>query len=130
MVAVAFTGFVDADNVRMLKMRRGFGFAAEPQYFLFARELSRENHLQCDDTIQTDLPRAIDDSHAATPDFFEQFEIAEASRRTRFGDGSCFCKIARRFGQRAIQRALRTKSARPVFRQRNTALGASTRFPR
>src|SRR5215212_1784987 len=80
MVAVAFTGFVDADNVRMLKMRRGFGFAAEPQYFLFARELSRENHLQRDDTIQTDLPRAIDDSHAAAPDFFEQFEVTEAAR--------------------------------------------------
>src|SRR6185503_1946585 len=46
MMSIALTRFVDANNVRMLQMRGGFGLAAEPEHFLFARELPRENHLQ------------------------------------------------------------------------------------
>src|SRR6185503_14306036 len=143
MMTIPLAGLVNADNVWMLKVSGGLGFAAEPKHFLFARELPRENHLQRDDSIQRNLSRAIDDAHATASNLLKQFKVTEPAGRgaeekrrrgARRNAGSNLLLPFSPFlfrpgrGQGAIERALWTKPARPVFRQRNTALRTSIRL--
>src|ERR1051325_1726415 len=77
MPAVVLADFVDGHDVRVIQPRRRFGFRVKTLLQRRRGQLPGENHLQCDGPIEAYLPRAIDDAHPTTRDFFEQFVIAE-----------------------------------------------------
>jgi hypothetical protein len=60
----------------------GLGFGAEAFHLGLIGETSGQHHLERDDAVEADLPRAPHDSHAAVGDFFQQFEIAESEGRS------------------------------------------------
>jgi hypothetical protein len=41
--------------------------------------LSGEDHLEGDDAIETDLPRVVNNAHAAAGDLFKEFVIPEVA---------------------------------------------------
>lgn len=78
---VEFADLMHRDDMRMLELRGGFSLGPEAREVRRGRQPSGQNHLQRDRAVQTDLRCAIDDSHAAATDLFEQFKIADAARK-------------------------------------------------
>src|SRR5205809_67226 len=52
---------------------------------LLARELPGQNHLERDNAPEAGLPSAIDHTHPAPGNLFEQFVVAEVPNRPTFG---------------------------------------------
>src|SRR5712675_1448814 len=77
MLAVVDADVVNGDDVRVLEECRGRDLAPEPLNDLLARELPGQNHLHRDNALELKMPRAIDHTHPATGNLFEQFVVAE-----------------------------------------------------
>jgi hypothetical protein len=117
-----------------VRIRRRFRFTSEAQNLLFARELSAKDHFKRDDSIEADLPRSINDAHAAASYFLDQLIIAEPGDLDRwFFEGRPnrraielvlvrFGRIGSRQGQHVRQRALSAKTSWPVIRDWRSAL--------
>lgn len=69
--------FVDGDDIAVVQTGRRLGLGAEPVNFVFARELSAEDHLYRDHAVEAHLASFIHHAHAATRDFFQQLIIPE-----------------------------------------------------
>ena len=83
--------FVNGDDVRVLQAGRRRSFRAESLHKLRTGERTKQQHFHRHDAIQAQMPRAINNAHAAPRDFFEQFVIAERARQRqprRGGRGS------------------------------------------
>jgi hypothetical protein len=76
---VMLADLVDGDDVRMIEVGRRLGLSVEALDFRFAGELAGQDHLEGDDSIEADLPGAIDDAHAAAGDLLEQLIVAEVA---------------------------------------------------
>src|ERR1044071_10380253 len=66
-----------------------------------AGELTGKEHLDGDDAVEADLSRLVNDAHAATGDFLEEFVVAEgahAGLRGRHGPRALFGGKGRRPG--------------------------------
>ena len=63
----------------MLEVGRRKCFGVEAAHFDFIGKLSREDHLQGDDPIKTQLPRLEDDTHASSGHLADNFIVAEAT---------------------------------------------------
>ena len=74
-----FANLVDGDDVRMLQAGGGFRLGPKPGGQL--RPAEGQHQLQSDDPVQTDLPGAIDDPHAAPGNFLEQLVVAKGVGR-------------------------------------------------
>src|ERR1044071_10223817 len=64
-----------------------------------AGELTGKEHLDGDDAVEADLSRLVNDAHAATGDFLEEFVVAEgahAGLRGRHGPRALFGGKGRR----------------------------------
>ena len=72
--------FVDGDDVGVVELGSGFGFAAEAGQVGPRGGGAGEDDLEGDDAVEAFLPGAIDDAHAAAAEFFEQFVIVETLR--------------------------------------------------
>ena len=95
---------VHDDDIGVLQQRRVLRFAPEAVDEFVRGALAGRQQLDCNFAPQIALARAVDDTHAAAPDRFDQFVVAE------FALGRVveieFAEI--RFGQVAVQqRALR-----------------------
>ena len=97
MLPVVLTNFVNRHDARMIQIRRRFGFGMKPPHFVLAGQLTGQDHLHGNRPIEPRLPCAINDTHAAPRDLFDQFVLAEvgdpSSRPERLGH----CPIANRF---------------------------------
>ena len=60
----------------MLKLADGLGLDAEA--FQFLRPAAADEHLHGHDAVQGQLPRAVDDAHAAAAEFLQDFVPGEA----------------------------------------------------
>jgi hypothetical protein len=69
---------VDGDDVGMVKAGGGAGFALEAAGGLRAGESSDQEDFDRHEPIEAGLAGAVDDSHAAPSDLFEEFVFAEA----------------------------------------------------
>src|SRR5262245_62116486 len=77
MLAVMKTDFENGNDMRVLQARCGGGFDAKTLYGFLARQRAEQKHLDCDNAVEADLMRFIDDAHAASGDFFEKFVVAK-----------------------------------------------------
>jgi hypothetical protein len=75
--AVLLADLEDLHDARMLHLGDGFGFGAEAGQVLRAGVHARQHHLQRHQPIQAQLPRLIDDPHAAVADHLEDFEAGD-----------------------------------------------------
>src|SRR5205807_7981971 len=73
----AFAYFVDRKNVRMIETRGCFCFATEPLQRFVGIRMITENAFHGHDTSGVPLARAIDNTHAAASDFFQDLVIPE-----------------------------------------------------
>jgi hypothetical protein len=78
---------VDGDDVLVLDLGRRLRLGAEALYLGGGRQPARRDHLQGDNAVEADLPRLVDDAHAAARDLREQFIVAEGGARTLGGSG-------------------------------------------
>lgn len=109
--------FVDVDDVRMIQPGGGLGFAAKAGDLFRTSEATRMDQLERDDAAEADLPGAIDLSHAAVAEEFEQFVVAEAVDAWR---GSF---RVRAWLRRHAQEAARALVAGDVSQEERTAYG-------
>ena len=79
MPAFCLAGFMDGHDIRMAQVSSRLGFSAKPQDLLLAGELAGEDHLQRHRPVQADLAGAVNDAHAATGNFLQQFVIAKTT---------------------------------------------------
>jgi hypothetical protein len=71
--------------MRMIKTAGGLDFPSKAQSIGFLRSRSRMQHLEGDRPVQTEMTGAMNDPHAAAPDWFEQLVPADMFRdRRRF----------------------------------------------
>ena len=75
--AIVLADFMHRDDVRMREPGGGFGLGAEPPAICLSSQIAAQHHLERDDAIETDLPRAIHDTHAAASDLGLYFVVAE-----------------------------------------------------
>ena len=83
-VGHAFVGlayFVDRENVGMIETGRGFGFAPETRQRLARIGVITQDPFQGHDPAGMPLPRAVDDSHPAAPDLFQDFVVPQPPLR-------------------------------------------------
>ena len=80
--AVVFADIVDLHDVRVVQLRDRFGFRTKPFEVRFADIRPTDNHLQRDDAVEVNVPRFVDDPHAAFAEFVEDLvRPDEALRR-------------------------------------------------
>jgi hypothetical protein len=75
---LVFADLVDRDDVGMIEVGCDLRLGPEALHLHRRRELSRQDHLHRDDSIETDLARPVDDAHPAARDLLLQFVIAES----------------------------------------------------
>ena len=56
---------IDLNDIGMLKFGDGFGFQTETGQIAGVGVIPRQNHLDGDEPIEAELPRLINDAHAA-----------------------------------------------------------------
>jgi hypothetical protein len=119
--------FVDLHDVRVLQLGHGFGFVAEARQLLGPGMGAGQDHLQGYQAVEFDMPRPVDDPHAAAPQDTEDFVtgdkgmVAGCLRRQeawRLAHGGCQRTIDPRWLQRG-------EAAQIVAGERVLALEAS-----
>ena len=76
---LVLTDLEDGHDTGMIKVGSRLCLRAKSLDILFTRVLSRQDHFQCDDAVEADLPGLVNHAHSATGDFFEQFVVAEVA---------------------------------------------------
>src|SRR5262249_12585009 len=79
--------FVNGDNVGVVQTRHGARFALETLRCALGCNMSGQDHLDRDKSIQADLPGAVDNAHAPSTNLCNEFIVANAPRKigtTRF----------------------------------------------
>ena len=71
MLAVVLADFVDRHYARVIKISGRFSLGAKTFDVIFTGQLPGQDHLQRDDTVETDLPRFVYYSHSTACDFFQ-----------------------------------------------------------
>ena len=116
MAAHGFADFVDGNDVRVFQLRGGLGLGAEAFHFLVGGESSGENELEGDEALEPRVAGAKDDAHAAAPNLFKQFVMADlfvggGGRRHWLGErlrpGILLKRLEQRRGQTARAKSLR-----------------------
>jgi hypothetical protein len=64
---------VDGNDVGMLQAGGCRGLGLKALHHVSTTEVAKRQQLECDDPVQIELPSFIDHSHAALPDFFQEF---------------------------------------------------------
>ncbi|HEY4273635.1 MAG TPA: hypothetical protein VGM65_16665 [Candidatus Udaeobacter sp.] len=85
--AIALTNFVDRNDTGMLQPGGSLCFKAKALQVGFARPLTKANYFQGNSTVETLLSRAKYHALTASPDFFQQFVIAQFSEQLRGARG-------------------------------------------
>ena len=78
MLPVVLADLVDRHDAGMVEVGGGLGLGVEPLDVGVVGELAGEDHLEGHGAVQADLPRLVDDPHAAAGDLAEQLVVAEA----------------------------------------------------
>jgi len=73
--------FVNGHDIRVLKACSRGGLLPEPLHKFRTGKLAGQDHLNRDLTVQTLLPRAKNDAHAAARHFPEQFVVPKRTRK-------------------------------------------------
>ena len=79
--AVEFADFIDGDDVGMIEMRDRLGFDTKPAESVGVGGLVEQDHLEGDFAIQANLPRQVDDPHAAAGNLAKDFVIIDSFER-------------------------------------------------
>ena len=74
----ALAHFINGQNIWMIKMCRRLRFAPETLQRLMRIRVIGKDALQRNDAARVPLPRAINNAHPATPDFFQNLIIAQS----------------------------------------------------
>jgi hypothetical protein len=82
-LALVRAHFVDGDDVRVLQTGGRGRFGPEPLRLVLTRLVAEQEHLHRHKTAQALLPRFVNNPHAASGDFFEQFVLAEGTGQAR-----------------------------------------------
>jgi hypothetical protein len=69
--------FMNGNDMRVMQGARHHCFTAKTQNRICRGVISKEEHLDRDEPLQTLLPRLVNDSHAAAGDFLDYFVVAE-----------------------------------------------------
>ena len=64
--AAQLAHFINLHDVGVVKASRSLDFDEETLPFLLSRQWTRQDHLEGDQPPELDLPRLVDDPHAAT----------------------------------------------------------------
>jgi len=83
MLTPEFADFVDRYDMWMIQVGDSLGFTVEALHVGRGGELPRQDHLQGDHTIQTDLAGLEHHSHAAPGDLVQQLIVADVADRAR-----------------------------------------------
>src|SRR5262249_4035709 len=78
---LAFADFVNGKNVWVIKAGDCFGFAPKPHQRLMRVQLMSKYTLHRDDSTRVLLARAINNSHAPSPDFLQNFVMTKTPLR-------------------------------------------------
>ena len=81
MGAVLFAGGVDRHDVGVMQLGRRLCLTVEASHRLARQAQAGGQDLERHLAVERDLPRLVDDAHAATADFPDDLEIAEPSVR-------------------------------------------------
>ena len=76
-VALVFADGIDGDDVGMIELGHGAGFAHKPFDKTGVVDKVGGQHLECDGAHEGLLVRAVHHAHAAAADFGEHFVVAE-----------------------------------------------------
>ena len=79
MRAVLLAGGVDRHDVGVVQLGRRLGLAAEALHRLGRQSQAGGEHLERHLAVERDLPRLVDDAHAAAAELADDLEIAEPS---------------------------------------------------
>ena len=79
MLGLVLAHFVDGDDIGVVEAGSGLSFEAEALHLRGGGELAGGDHFERHGPVQTYLARAIDDAHAATGQFAEDFVVAKKS---------------------------------------------------
>jgi len=72
---------VDLNDVGVLQAGDGLGLGAEAGQVRRAGMAARQDHLQRDDAIQLEVPRLVDDTHAALAELAQDLVAGHLARR-------------------------------------------------
>ena len=75
---LVFPDLVDRHNVRVVEVRRQLSLPQEPFALLEAGHRARLDHLERNQSLQSLMPGAVDDTHPAPGNFLDQFITADA----------------------------------------------------
>ena len=78
-LAVVLADLVDRHDVGVVQRRDRLGLVLEPPELGVAGQNAGPDHLQGDRAVQADLPRLVDDPHAATAQLAADLVVAEGS---------------------------------------------------
>src|SRR5207244_13471803 len=81
MQSIALARSVDGDNVGVMQLGRCGRFTSKPRDSLRSELKSAAQDFECDGPVERDLPRLIDDAHAAPANLADNLEIAESLDR-------------------------------------------------
>jgi hypothetical protein len=111
--AVVLAGGVDGNDVGVVQLGRGFGFALEADH-RFARESERcGEQLQRDFAIERDLPGFVHDAHATAAEFAQDFEVAESAMVRSVGRRRDTASAVERGGRSGLIVAIANQRIRP-----------------
>src|SRR5262245_36829902 len=77
MVALLFANLEDRNDVRMIELGGSLGLDTKAADVRGGSQLAREDDFHRDFALQTQLTRAINDSHSATTEFLQNFVVAK-----------------------------------------------------
>ena len=77
MLATVLTHLVNRHDARMIQIGSRFRFGVESADIFVTRQLTSQNHFQCHQPIQSNLPGFVDDAHPSTGDLFEQLVVTK-----------------------------------------------------
>ena len=83
MLPVVLADLVDWHDARMIEVGRRFGLGVEPPHIRLIGELSGQDHLERDGTVERDLSSLEHHTHAAAGDLAEDLIIAEVADARR-----------------------------------------------
>ena len=79
MLPPVLTDLKDRHDPWVIQLGSSFRFALESLDFLFPGQLAGQDHLQCDDTVETRLSCFENDTHATPSDLLMQFVVTEVA---------------------------------------------------